>query len=204
MNRSGFFSYLLSKIGMSPSGKAQDFDSCSRGFESRHPSHTNQAVSLLYLIHQLSWQSTCLLSRVSGVRASDGSPRRRTLALQVSFFLVLRVMHASPRRGIELARRKSGVRRELWRQKEHVQNIQCTIEIAQIFTGRTTDIDDIIVNVAGALIGYLIAYCFTDAFTRRIVKNAKLSDFYIVCASVAFIMFFFQPFISSLLWEVVL
>ncbi len=24
--------------GMSPSGKAQDFDSCSRGFESRHPS----------------------------------------------------------------------------------------------------------------------------------------------------------------------
>ena len=25
-------------LGMSPSGKAQDFDSCSRGFESRHPS----------------------------------------------------------------------------------------------------------------------------------------------------------------------
>lgn len=78
------------------------------------------------------------------------------------------------------------------------------IEIAQIFTGRTTDIDDIIVNVAGALIGYLIAYCFTNAFIRRIVKDAKLSDFYIVCASVAFIMFFFQPFISSLLWDMVL
>ena len=25
-------------IGVSPSGKAQDFDSCTRGFESRHPS----------------------------------------------------------------------------------------------------------------------------------------------------------------------
>ena len=30
-------------FGMSPSGKAQDFDSCSRGFESRHPSHKNSS-----------------------------------------------------------------------------------------------------------------------------------------------------------------
>ena len=28
-------------IGMSPSGKATDFDSVMRGFESRHPSHPN-------------------------------------------------------------------------------------------------------------------------------------------------------------------
>ena len=31
------------------------------------------------------------------------------------------------------------------------------IEIAQIFTGRATDIDDIITNIAGTLVGYLIA-----------------------------------------------
>ena len=78
------------------------------------------------------------------------------------------------------------------------------IEIAQIFTGRTTDINDIITNIAGTLIGYLIAYWFTGVFTRRIVKNSKKNDFYIICASVVFIMFFFQPFISSLLWEMVL
>ena len=47
------------------------------------------------------------------------------------------------------------------------------IEIAQIFTGRTTDIDDIITNIAGTLIGYLIAYWYTGVFTRRIVKNSK-------------------------------
>ena len=47
------------------------------------------------------------------------------------------------------------------------------IEIAQIFTGRTTDIDDIITNIAGTLIGYLIAYWYTGVFTRRIVKKFK-------------------------------
>ena len=78
------------------------------------------------------------------------------------------------------------------------------IETAQIFTGRTTDIDDIITNVAGTLVGYLIAYWFTGIFTRRIVENSKKNDFYIICASVALIMFFLQPFISSLLWEMVL
>ena len=78
------------------------------------------------------------------------------------------------------------------------------IEIAQIFTGRTTDIDDIITNITGTLIGYLIAYEFTGAFTGRIVKNSKKNDFYIICASVVLIMFFLQPFISSLIWESVL
>lgn len=34
-------SYPRHHIGMSPSGKAQDFDSCIRWFESSHPRHTN-------------------------------------------------------------------------------------------------------------------------------------------------------------------
>ena len=78
------------------------------------------------------------------------------------------------------------------------------IEIAQIFTGRTTDIDDIITNIAGTLVGYLIGYWFTGIFTRKIEKKKKKNDFYIICASVIFIMFFLQPFISSLLWEMIL
>lgn len=78
------------------------------------------------------------------------------------------------------------------------------IEIAQIFTGRTTDVDDIITNIAGTLIGYFIAYWFTGAFTRRIIENSKKPDFYIICTSVVLIMFFLQPFTSSLLWEMVL
>lgn len=48
------------------------------------------------------------------------------------------------------------------------------IEIAQIFTGRATDIDDIITNIAGTLIGYLLAYWFTGIFTRRLLWKMVL------------------------------
>ena len=99
----------------------------------------------------------------------------------------------------------------LWKEFRSVKRIFAAgftmtlfIEAAQIFTFRATDIDDIITNIAGTLIGYLIAYWFTNNFTRRIVKNSKTSDFYIICASVVFVMFFFQPFISSLLWEMLM
>lgn len=45
------------------------------------------------------------------------------------------------------------------------------IEIAQIFTGRATDIDDIITNIAGTLVGYLIAYWFTGIFQYKSQSN---------------------------------
>ena len=78
------------------------------------------------------------------------------------------------------------------------------IEISQIFTFRTSDINDIITNTVGTIIGYFIVHRITDNFTKRIFSNSKMSDFYIICVSVALIMFFLQPFISSLLWEMVL
>lgn len=78
------------------------------------------------------------------------------------------------------------------------------IEISQLFTGRATDIDDVITNILGTIIGYYIACCFTKAFTGRVLENSKQSDFNLICGSVVIIMFFFQPFISNLLWKMVL
>lgn len=78
------------------------------------------------------------------------------------------------------------------------------IEISQIFTYRATDIDDIITNIVGTLLGYLIARWFMRAFTRGILTTSKMNDFYVICGSVVIVMFFFQPFISSLLWNIVL
>ena len=78
------------------------------------------------------------------------------------------------------------------------------IEISQIFTFRTSDINDIITNTVGTIIGYFIVHRITDNFTKRIYSNSKMGDFYIICVSVALIMFFLQPFISSLLWKMVL
>ncbi|HAT90109.1 MAG TPA: VanZ family protein [Roseburia sp.] len=77
------------------------------------------------------------------------------------------------------------------------------IEISQIFTFRTTDINDIITNTVGTMIGYYIARRITGSFTKRVLLNSKMSDFYVICSSVGVIMFLFQPFVSSLLWEMV-
>lgn len=78
------------------------------------------------------------------------------------------------------------------------------VELSQIFTLRTTDINDLITNTIGTIIGYFIARWMTDKFTKRILLDTKISDFYMICGTVVIIMFFFQPFISSWLWEMIL
>ena len=80
----------------------------------------------------------------------------------------------------------------------------CVIEISQIFTFRTTDINDLITNTVGTIIGYYIAQYLTGKFTKHTVSDSKDRAFYIICISVGLIMFLLQPFISSLLWEIVL
>lgn len=77
------------------------------------------------------------------------------------------------------------------------------IELSQIFTFRTTDVNDIITNTLGTIVGYVIARWITNKFTKRIVFHSKTCDFYVICGTVVLVMFFFQPFISSLLWEMV-
>lgn len=78
------------------------------------------------------------------------------------------------------------------------------IEISQIFTYRTTDINDIITNTFGTIAGYFIARRITGKFTKRILSDSKTNDFSLICGTVGAVMFFFQPFISGLLWEKVL
>ena len=72
------------------------------------------------------------------------------------------------------------------------------IEIAQIFTGRTTDINDIITNIAGTLIGYLIAYWFTGVFYKknseklkkeRLLHNMCICSIYYVFLSTIYFIF---------------
>lgn len=77
------------------------------------------------------------------------------------------------------------------------------IEFSQIFTFRTTDIDDIITNVLGALIGYCLIRTITNRFARA-KQELPVSELYIVCGTVALIMFLLQSFVSSLLWEMIL
>ncbi len=77
------------------------------------------------------------------------------------------------------------------------------IELSQLFTGRTTDIDDVITNAAGALAGYWMARRLTRDFERGVLSGAPTRDFYVLCIAAAAVMFFLQPFLSSRLWELV-
>ena len=61
----------------------------------------------------------------------------------------------------------------------------------QLFTGRATDIDDIITNSIGTLIGYFTVRFVTENFTKRTLSDSKINDFYLICGSVGVIMFFF-------------
>ena len=78
------------------------------------------------------------------------------------------------------------------------------IELSQIFTFRTTDINDIITNIAGTLVGYFIAKSITQNFSKYVKSNTNNKEFYIIFGTVALIMFLLQPLVSSLLWEAIL
>ena len=77
------------------------------------------------------------------------------------------------------------------------------IELAQLFTFRTTDINDLITNTLGAALGFCIAKGFTQNFTTH-TAAAEGRDFYTICGLVAGVMFFLQPYVSMLLWSIIL
>lgn len=58
-------------------------------------------------------------------------------------------------------------------------------------------------NVEGALVGYFVVKGMTKNFTRYLKSNANYKEFYFICGTVAVIMFFLQPFVSALLWEMI-
>ena len=77
------------------------------------------------------------------------------------------------------------------------------IELSQFFTFRTTDINDIIANTAGTLIGYGFSRVFTRNFTQKIMIVTSTKELYFICVAVVFIMFFIQPLSSFYLWEII-
>ena len=72
------------------------------------------------------------------------------------------------------------------------------IELSQLFTYRTTDVDDLITNAAGGLCGYLLARALTKGFTKHMGDSNPEAHLVILCGSVLFVMFFLQPFLYPL------
>lgn len=79
--------------------------------------------------------------------------------------------------------------------------ISAVIEGLQIFTFRTTDINDLITNTLGGMIGFFAARITTKGFSKFTCSDTKQYEMYIVFAVSFMVMFFGVPFVSGFLWE---
>lgn len=82
------------------------------------------------------------------------------------------------------------------------------IEILQIFTFRLTDIDDLITNTLGAILGYSIAKIILVRVSYKISKisndNTVKNEAVIILILAFLISFLLKPLVSNLLWEILL
>lgn len=83
------------------------------------------------------------------------------------------------------------------------------IEIIQIFTFRLTDIDDLIMNTIGTVIGYFIAKVIWKRIKCVTVLSSDdmsndNSQLYTVLATTFFVTFFIATFIASFIWSMTL
>ena len=74
-------------------------------------------------------------------------------------------------------------------------------EVLQIFTFRATDVNDVIANVLGSLLGFAIAKCFLRRCGRSGDNHREL---YGILMIVFLTMFFLQCYLSRFLWEGIL
>lgn len=82
------------------------------------------------------------------------------------------------------------------------------IEISQIFTFRATDVDDLITNTLGAVLGYCIGKIVSFKLPLKISatdKNISIKYEPIIIFVIIFLIsFFLQPFVSNTIWDIVL
>ena len=76
------------------------------------------------------------------------------------------------------------------------------IEILQLFTFRASDINDIVANGTGTIIGYFFAAVCLRAFPN-IHNPGKPSDIVLLVATTVFVMVFPQPAVASMFWKVI-
>lgn len=94
----------------------------------------------------------------------------------------------------------------LWEKYRSMMNTLCfglgmtiAVELLQIFTYRATDINDVITNFLGTLIGYLI---FKVLF-KKAPNGHRTSDISLIFAVVCVVMFLVQPYIMSAIYSLI-
>lgn len=71
------------------------------------------------------------------------------------------------------------------------------IEFTQIFNFRATDVDDLLTNTCGTLIGYLIWKVFAKIFGERLkdASNRKNEAIIYILLAMAGVFFLYNPFL---------
>lgn len=73
------------------------------------------------------------------------------------------------------------------------------IELLQMFTSRATDVNDLMTNLLGTLLGWLIARLVLRIFPGY-PSGRKTSDLYLICGISFLVMFFIQPLLVHFLF----
>ena len=100
----------------------------------------------------------------------------------------------------------------LWQKYKALRNtvsfgfcLSLAIELLQMFTYRATDVNDLMTNTLGTFLGWLVANTAVNKlpFLRKL-SCSEGRELYIVCGIVFLVMFFVQPFVFSILWNIVM
>lgn len=79
--------------------------------------------------------------------------------------------------------------------------LSLAIELLQLLTFRVTDVNDLITNTAGCVLGFLLAM----GLSKRVPAVEKGSrDVYLLSGLAFGVMFFLQPLLSPLIWDRIL
>ena len=80
--------------------------------------------------------------------------------------------------------------------------LSLSIELLQIFTYRATDINDIIANTLGTVLGYFL-FCMASRVLPSVTKFAgEKRDVPIIILSVFAVMFLIQPYLATLYYKI--
>ena len=79
--------------------------------------------------------------------------------------------------------------------------LSLSIELLQILTFRTTDVNDLITNVIGTAMGYWLVKPITNKY--KPIDSGR-DGVYALCALSFGVMFFLHPFLSPMIWDRIL
>ncbi len=77
------------------------------------------------------------------------------------------------------------------------------IEVLQIFTLRATDINDLMTNSVGTLMGWCLGALLLKA-VPSLRPGWRTQEVYVVCGAAFGVMFFLQPFLADMIFSILL